>query len=53
MSPESEAFTVLSHRDEALAPLAWWDGANGLRICLMIGETTGEADCLTYLKHRR
>jgi hypothetical protein len=21
--------------------------------CLMIGETTGDADCLTYLRHRR
>ena len=35
------------------APLTWSDSANGLRICLMIGETTESVDCLMYLRHRR
>jgi Transposase DDE domain len=29
------------------------DSIKGLRTCLMIGETTDGADCLTYLRHRR
>jgi hypothetical protein len=57
MSRGSEASTVLSHRDEATRAAdligVSRDSINGLRTCLMIGETTDGADCLTYLRHRR
>lgn len=52
-SREGEASIALSHRDEAPAPLTWWDGTNDLRTCLMIVETTDGADRLTNLRHRR
>ena len=42
-----------SHQDGAPAPLTWWDSANGLRTCLMIGETTDGVGCLTYMGYRR
>jgi hypothetical protein len=52
MSHEREASTAPSHRDDVLVPLSWPDSTSGLRTCLMIGETTDGAGCLTYLSHR-
>jgi hypothetical protein len=52
-SRQSESSSVSSHRNEAPAPLTWWDNVGALQTCLMIGETTDGANCLTYLRHRR
>ena len=49
MSRECEASTVPSHGNETPTPLTWWDSYNGMRTCLMIGEITDAADCLTTL----
>jgi hypothetical protein len=41
---------VSSHRNEAPAPLTWYDSAGALQTCLMIGETTDGANCLDVLE---
>jgi hypothetical protein len=51
-SRKHEVYTAPSHRNQAPAPLTWSDSANGLRTCLIVGETTDGGDCLAYPARR-